>query len=96
MIREWYHAECDANDSHYIDELDDDKSERDIPCLMFPWSRKNQHKEKPVKPLFQTGAFWCYGDVRVSVVAVHHADDVIMSDDVDSEDMFKYPAALVE
>ena len=93
---EWYHTKANTDDPHDIDELDDDETEWDVPSLMFPWSRENQHEEKPVKPLFQTCAFWRYVDERVSVVAVHHSYGMIMSYEINSEYMLQYPAALVE
>jgi hypothetical protein len=63
---------------------------------MLPRTRENQHEEKPVHPLLQTGAFRSDIDERISVVAVYHADDMIMSRDVNIKDMLQHPTALVE
>ena len=49
-----------------------------------------------MQPLLEAGTFWSYIDEGISVVAVHHADDVILGHDFNIEDMLQHPAALVE
>ena len=49
-----------------------------------------------MKPLLETRAFWSYIDERICVVAVHHAYDMILGNNINIEDMLQHPAALVE
>ena len=96
MTWERNHAECYSYHSYDIDEFYYDKSEWNVPQFMFPWSWEKQHQEEPVKPLFQTCTFWCDVDKRISVVAVYHADRMFVGNEIDVQQMFQNPAALIE
>jgi hypothetical protein len=95
-VREWYHAESYAHNSNHVDPFYDDEACRNVPQFMFPRTREKQHQEKPMQPLFEASTFRCYIYERISIVAVHHSDDVVFCYYVNIEDMLQHPAALVE
>ena len=85
-----------ATDAHHVGPLNDDETGRDVPQFMLPGTRKENHKEKPVHPLFQAGAFGRNDDVGPSSISVDGCNMSLRSDssDVDAENMIEHPTSL--
>ena len=87
-----------AADAHHVGPFDDDQAGGDEPGLVLPRTWEEQHQEQPVEPLLEAGALGGDGYVGPAAVAVQGCDEPMLGNggDVNVEDMFQYPAALVE
>ena len=76
--------------------LDDDQSGRDVPQLMFPRPREEEHKEEPMHPLLEAGTFGGDDDACPAAFAVDGGDEPLGFDggNVDVQEMVKHPARL--
>ena len=86
----------DAADADDVGPFDDDQSGGDVPELVFPRPREQHHKENPVQPLFQAGAFGRDEDACPAAFIVERGNDPFFAHggDVKVKNMVEHPATL--
>ena len=83
-----------AANPDYIGPLDDDQSCWDVPKFVFPWTREENHKEKPVHPLLEAGTFGGDDDECPTTIPIHGRDYPFAAygSDVNAKNVVEYPA----